>query len=180
MLLAQRLKGCKLFWIFFNLLSFFLFLSRCRFFSLFFAPLCLLLFFLVLLQDTKLELKIFLLLQTPLFLFLLTPKILTYKIKVHVTSCRMTRVGQQEIYRWNLNCSAWWQAHIQTDHKQDLDPANTTTQRGTKIQQSKLNGKIVGHKRGYRTTETRWTNIFVGSFVDYRWWTRMNLKGKTR
>ena len=50
--------------------------------------------------------------------------------------------------------------------------------RGTKIQKNKLNGKIVGHKRGYKTAETRWTNIFVGSFVDYRWWTRMNLKGK--
>ena len=44
-------------------------------------------FFLVLLQDTKLELKICLLLQRPLFLFLLAPKTLTYKIKVHLTSC---------------------------------------------------------------------------------------------
>ena len=59
-----------------------------RLFSLFF--LCTSLpftFFLVLLQDTKLELKICLLLQRPLFLFPLTPKILTYKIKVHITSC---------------------------------------------------------------------------------------------
>ena len=48
-------------------------------------------FFLVLLQDTKLELKIYLLLQRPLFLFLLTPKTLTYKIKVHLTSCCLYR-----------------------------------------------------------------------------------------
>ena len=33
------------------------------------------------------------------------------------------------------------------DHEQDLDTTNTTTQQGTKIQQSKLNWKIVGHKR---------------------------------
>ena len=41
------------------------------------------------------------------------------------------------------------------DHKQNLDTTNTMTQRGTKIQQSKLNGKIIGLKRGYRTAETR-------------------------
>ena len=48
-------------------------------------------FFLVLLQDTKLELKICLPLQRPLFLFLLAPKTLTYKIKVHLTSCYLRK-----------------------------------------------------------------------------------------
>ena len=33
------------------------------------------------------------------------------------------------------------------DHEQNLDTANTTTQRGTKIQKSNLKRKIVGHKR---------------------------------
>ena len=83
---TQRMQAILIF--FFNLLFFFLFLSRCSFFFLFF--LCTSLpftFFLVLLQDTKLELKICLLLQRPLFLFLLAPKTLTYKIKVHLTSC---------------------------------------------------------------------------------------------
>ena len=69
--------------------SFSLSFQVCFFFSFFFAPLCLLLVFLELLQDTRLELKIFLLLQRPLFLFLLTPKTLSYKIKVHFTSCCM-------------------------------------------------------------------------------------------
>ena len=72
----------------FNLLFFFSLSFQVRLFSLFF--LCTSLpftFFLVLLQDTKLELKIYRLLQRPLFLFLLTPKTLTSKIKVHLTSC---------------------------------------------------------------------------------------------
>ena len=59
------------------------------------------------------------------------------------------------------------------DHKQNLDTTNTMTQRGTKIQQSKLNCKIVGHKEvvGQR-------KYFCGAFF----WTmgnenKMNLKG---
>ena len=51
--------------------------------------------------------------------------------------------------------------------------ANTTTRRGTNVQKRKLNQKIVGHKRviGQRKQN------FLGLFVDYGWWTKMNLKG---
>ena len=61
--------------------------------------------------------------------------------------------------------------------EQDLDTANTTTRRGTKIQKNNLKRKIATAQRGYRTGKT----IFLGFFVDFRYWNKTNLKrGKQR
>ena len=75
----------------------------------------------------------------------------------------------------------WCNTRIRTSLKlESIDP-DTPTQghtRGTKIQKSNLKRKNAAAQRGYRTGKT---NIFLGIFVDFRYWNKTNLKrGKQR
>ena len=87
-------------------------------------------FLLELLQDTKFQLKLFVLCKDPFLLFLLTPKTAIYKIKVHCTFC-YTHMGWAARELSKLNFNAQSKAPTQIDQKQDLDSTNTVTQQGT-------------------------------------------------
>ena len=70
----------------------------------------------------------------------------------------------------------WCNTRIRTSLKLesiDLDTATQRHMRGTKIQKSNLKRKIAAAQMGYRTGKT---NLFLGHFVDFRYWNKTNLK----
>ena len=122
-------------------------------------------FFLVLLQDTKLELKICLLLQRPLFLFLLTPKTLTSKIKVHLTSCFLQKswTTRDVQMKSELQCTMTSTYPNRPQIRPRPSEYDETMRDKNSGKQTEL--KKCGAQRGYRTAETKKN---LGLYVDYR------------